>query len=681
MMDVSIPVASNPFVLTVLSQDPAQVANDVCEEALLEPVQPLCEQLDIKSIIAVRTSYQGKPNGFLTLHQCDRQRSWQPDEIELFESVAAQVGIALAQAQLLEQETTHRKQLVQQNLDLVEVTRAAEAASRAKSEFLAMMSHEIRTPMNAVIGTLDLLHTTALNPQQAQYFNIIRNGSEALLTLLNDILDFSKIEAGKLQIDCHSFNLHDCIAATIELLAPQCLEKGLALSYFIDPEVPQDIEGDSHRLRQILTNLISNAIKFTEIGQIFIRVTTHRPNPLSPRHELQFMIQDTGIGISCQQQITLFQSFSQVDTSITRKYGGTGLGLIISQQLAHLMGGQLWVVSMGCLAGSPPSYWQSSLSDLTQRTVSPLKTKAGPGSSFYFTIAADAHHASEVISIPAICTQASLASPPESGAKTQVLLVEDNPVNQTVAQFMLKQLGYDFKIAHNGAEAIEALHQREYGLILMDIEMPIMDGISATQAIRTEWQTPNYPYIIALTAYAMTGDRERCLSAGMQDYLTKPLRIENLQTALQRGENSIFLVQNPLQNAPLTLTEKAEMTLDQSVLNGLFEMVGPDAAAGLLRELIDAYAEDVPQRLVAIEGAIAQANPEALRQAAHALRSGSVNLGAVEVGQLCRTLEQLGKSAMIEGSQELYPRLCNAVDKAIDALENTYQNLQLISIS
>jgi signal transduction histidine kinase/CheY-like chemotaxis protein len=675
---VDIPVVNNPHGMTVLYQDTALASENVSEEPLLEPVQSLYQQLDIKSMLAIRTSYQGNPNGMLILHQCDRHRYWLPNEIELFEAVAAQVGIALAQAQLLEEKINHHRQLLEQNKDLVKATRAAEAASEAKSEFLAMMSHEIRTPMNAVIGTLDLLHTTLLNTQQAQYLDIIRSGSEALLTLLNDILDFSKIEAGKLEIGCHTFNLHTCITSAIGLLAPQCTQKGINLTWLINPEVPQQVEGDSYRLRQILTNLVSNAVKFTDAGQILIRVTARQTDPLSARHEIQFVIHDTGIGISAQQQTTLFQSFSQADTSITRKYGGTGLGLIISQQLANLMGGNLWVESRGSFAGDPPQQWQSLLSSLRQGL--PTDPAAGPGSTFYFTVAANVtapkdlvDPASELKSFPQLDSGSEL----DRSNKTSVLLVEDNPVNQTVAQFMLKQLGYSYKIANNGAEAIEILRQTDYHLILMDIEMPIMDGISATQSIRQERSTPNLPYIIALTAYAMTGDRERCLQSGMQDYLTKPLRIQDLQTALKQGENSLSLIQDLI---PFDLPQPAQdtvMILDRSVLDGFLQMAGPEVAVELMRELLDAYSEDVPQRLVDIEMAIAQSNPEALRQSAHALRSSSINLGAVEVGELCRELEQIGKSGTTEKAQVLYPKLSLAVGKVIGALENTYQSLQL----
>jgi signal transduction histidine kinase/CheY-like chemotaxis protein/HPt (histidine-containing phosphotransfer) domain-containing protein len=676
---VDIPMGDNSPTMTVLHQDTALALECMSEKPLNTRVQSLCQQLAAKSMLAIRTSYQGNPNGMLILHQCDRHRYWLPDEIELFESVAAQVGIALAQAQLLEEKITHHRQLLEQNKDLVKATRAAEAASEAKSEFLAMMSHEIRTPMNAVIGTLDLLHTTVLNTQQAQYLDIIRSGSEALLTLLNDILDFSKIEAGKLDIDCHPFNLHTCITSAIALLTPPCTQKGINLTWFIDPQVPQQVEGDSYRLRQILTNLVSNAVKFTDAGQVLIRVAAHQTNSLSPYHEIQFVIHDTGIGISAQQQANLFQPFSQVDTSITRKYGGTGLGLIISQQLANLMGGHLWVESRGSFTGDAPPQWKSLLSSLRQGL--PTHSAGGPGSTFYFTIAANATD-SEVAPVwdATSSPQSDLGSELDRSTKTSVLLVEDNPVNQTVAQFMLKQLGYSYKIANNGAEAVEILRQTDYHLILMDIEMPIMDGISATQKIRQERTNPDLPYIIALTAYAMTGDRERCLAAGMQDYLTKPLRIQDLQTALKQGENSLSLIQTPIPFDSPPPAQDTVMILDRSVLDGFLQMAGPEVAVELLRELLDAYSEDVPQRLVDIEAAIAQSNPEALRQSAHALRSSSINLGAVEVGDLCRALEQMGKSGTTQGAQHLYSQLSLAMGKAIGALENTYQNLQLATV-
>ncbi|HEY9824065.1 MAG TPA: response regulator, partial [Stenomitos sp.] len=536
--DTSIPINDNPHALTVLSQDAAVVVHDITTDPLLEPMQHLGEALGIKSMIAVRTSYQGKPNGVLALQQCDRQRYWQVDEIELFEAVAAQVGIAIAQAQLLEQETEHRNQLMQQNQALAEAKQAAEEASRAKSEFLAIMSHEIRTPMNAVIGTLDLLHSSSVDSTQATYLDIARNGSESLMMLLNDILDFSKIESGKLQMEMRPFDLHHCVGSVLALLAPKCAEKHLELKHRIEPNVPLSIEGDSHRLRQVLVNLISNAIKFTPAGQVCVYVGAKQPDPTVEHYELLFMVRDTGIGISKSQQELLFQPFSQVDSSVTRQYGGTGLGLAICKQLVNLMGGKLWVESRGSIKGDCPSNWSpSGWVDLNDESQDPSQV----GSTFYAVIpvnaleqSIEAHMVTSpgqfniAPTAPARATQDG-ATPASSFLK--VLLVEDNPVNQTVAQSMLKQLGYTTTVANHGLEALQALQQENYDLVLMDIEMPEMDGITTAQHISRDWQPPERPYIIALTAYAMPGDRERCLQAGMQDYITKPLRIQELKAA------------------------------------------------------------------------------------------------------------------------------------------------------
>lgn len=654
------------------------------------------------------------------------------------DSMAEQLqNLKALQAHIVEQEKTEK-----QLQDL----------SRAKSEFLATISHEIRTPLNAVNGMTGLLLDTPLASQQKEFVNIIRSSGEVLLTMINNILDFSKIEAQRLDLEEQPFELRECIEEALRLFIAQGSEKKLELAYLIEPQTPSAIIGDVTRLRQILVNLLSNAVKFTETGEVVIYVKAtpissleSSANGKGQLYEIQFAVKDTGIGIPSDRIDSLFESFSQVDASTTRKYGGTGLGLAISKHLSEMMGGKMWVhsqtgkgstfyftvVTQEAPSSSPANSqgaeqhlvgkrvlivddnvtnqkiftlqaqsWgmftcavESSVKALEwlQRGVTfdiaildmhipnidgltlareirkqpaykdlPMVMLSSLGKQEVSEQAADVNFAA-ILSKPIqqsqlynVLIQIFAGKPVKvsnsnlSSSKTEnlskalplrILLAEDVVVNQKVALLLLEQLGYRADLVSNGLEVLGALRRQRYDVVLMDMQMPEMDGLTATRRICEEWSVNCRPRIIAMTANAMQEDRQRCLEAGMDDYIPKPIRLEELRKALSQCQ--------PASGQP---------SIDPKVLAALRKMAG-NRAPEVIRELIESYLEDSPAYLQAITTAVNQDEPQALKQAAHSLRSCSVHLGATQLSNLCKEVETIGRNGTILGASEKVPEI------------------------
>ena len=515
---------------------------------------------------------------------------------------------------------------------LLEAIQQARQADEAKSRFLAVMSHEIRTPMNAVLGILGLLRDTPLDEPQQDLVKTGRDSGEMLLSIINDILDFSKMEADKLELESTSFDLHRLLNQSMALLKTRALQHNLELHVVLSNELPHFSRGDSGRLQQVLVNLINNACKFTPSGSITLRASAARLT--NNKFELHCEVQDTGIGIPLNRQGELFEVFSMVDQSHSRSYEGTGLGLAICKRLVSLMGGQIAVES-----------------------------KPGDGSRFYFHVIMEAAEAND-IEMTQDLKPFELPSP-----DTRILLAEDNPANQRVIRAILNSVGLQVDLASNGQEAVEAVAKLPYDIVLMDISMPMMDGMEATLIIRKMNGLNNQVPIVALTAHALKGDRERFISSGMNDYLTKPIDKSAILRCIHHWtqDKSIQILKNDSQQIDSGSSLSAgnqEKYVDEAVLQQLVR----DTSADIVPELLFGYIEDTHELLRKIKTAVSQTEVENLELEVHTLGSSAGAHGNTALLELARHIEGLCRDGATEKAMLKTPELFELAEESLHQL-------------
>jgi PAS domain S-box-containing protein len=522
---------------------------------------------------------------------------------------------------------------IAQEKEVIAAREKAEEATRAKSEFLAVMSHEIRTPLNGLIGMTDLLSNTSLSEQQLEYLRTIRLSEEALLQVINDILDFSKIEARKMQLEEAPFELKTAVEETLSILSARASEKNLYLRFNAANDTPQVIKGDKARLRQILMNLVGNAIKFTGKGGVEVKVFKLSESP-ADGIELEFAVSDTGPGIEPEQMTGLFTAFSQADTSTYRKFGGTGLGLTICKTLVSLMGGKIWVES-----------------------------QPGKGSTFRFTILT---RRSELTSQPQV-----VSGRDNSGLATQIpariLLAEDNDINRLLASKLFATMGYAVDTAVNGKEALQAVMSRKYDLVFMDMQMPEMDGITSARNIRERVSKEHQPVIIAMTAFTSDEDRDACLAAGMNDFISKPVVSEDMAGMIRKWRKA-EVVPAPQEGEK----EKEVLLIDPDAIKRLMD-IGRQTDPGFLQQVLDMFSAQAPQIIKGIQSSYESGKNEALWQHAHKLKGTSLNIGARRLGELCRNIEQQGKSGDMQNVGQLVQQLEPVYKATLQELRSLFQ--------